>query len=95
MELRDLYRLSEIIKDNIEKQELPMDMLDNMEIKLIFNPTTFYGIDKEFYYLTHDSSYNGFVHSEEVNAKVNGVRFNIHPKREIVEEEEETPIEMI
>jgi hypothetical protein len=81
MELRHLYILSEMINDKIEKGELPMDILDKMEIKMIFSPTTFYGIDKEFYYLTHNSSYEGFVHSEVVNAKINGVKFNIHPER--------------
>lgn len=81
MELRHLYTLSEMINDKIEKNELPMDILDKMEIKMIFSPTTFYGIDKEFYYLTHNSSYEGFVHSEVVNAKINGVKFNIQPEQ--------------
>jgi hypothetical protein len=81
MELRHLYTLSEMINDKIGKNELPMDILDKMEIKMIFSPTTFYGIDKEFYYLTHNSSYEGFVHSEVVNAKINGVKFNIQPEQ--------------
>lgn len=93
MELRHLYTLSEMINEKIEKDELPIDILDKMEIKMVFNPTTFYGIDKEFYYLTHNSSYNGFVHSEVVNAKINGIRFNILPERPEVEEKEK--IEMI
>ena len=90
MELRHLYTLSELIKEKVDKEELPDDILDRMEIKLIFNPITFYGIDKEFYYLTHSNSYNGFVHSEAVNAKINGVKFYILP-----EKEEKQTIEMI
>lgn len=93
MELRHLYTLSEIIREKINTEELPLDILDNMEIKMVFSPTTFYGIDKEFYYLTHNSSYNGFVHSEVVNAKINGVKFNIHPERPQIEEKES--VEMI
>lgn len=93
MELRHLYALSEMINEKIEKEELPLDILDKMEIKMVFSPTTFYGIDKEFYYLTHNSSYEGFVHSEVVNAKINGVKFNIHPERPEVKEKE--VIEMI
>lgn len=86
MELRHLYTLSEMINDKIGKNELPMDILDKMEIKMMFSPTTFYGIDKEFYYLTHNNSYEGFVHSEVVNAKINGVKFNIQSEQ--IEEKE-------
>ena len=49
---------------------------------MVFKPTVFYGIDKEFYYMTHNNSYEGFVHSEMVNAKINGVKFNIVGERE-------------
>lgn len=86
MELRHLYTLSEMIKEKVDSEDLPEDILDKMEIKMVFNPTTFYGIDKEFYYITHNNSYDGFVHSEMVNAKINGVKFNILPeKKEVVE----------
>lgn len=90
MELRHLYTLSELIRGKVDSEDLPKDILDKMEIRLVFNPTTFYGIDKEFYYLTHSNSYNGFVHSEAVNAKINGVKFYILP-----EKEEKQSIEMI
>lgn len=80
MELRDLYTLSEIIHDSIDNNKLPKDVVNDIEIKVEFNPSTFYGVDKEFYYLTHNNSYKGFIHSQEVNAKINGVKFNIHQK---------------
>lgn len=82
MGLRDLYTLSETIRDKINNGDLPEEILDKMEIKMIFKPTVFYGIDKEFYYMTHNNSYEGFVHSEMVNAKINGVKFNIVGERE-------------
>ena len=82
MELRDIYKLSELIRENIETDDLPYDILDKMEIKMVFNPVVFYGIDKEFYYITHNNSYEGFVHSEMVNAKINGVKFNITPEKQ-------------
>jgi len=81
MELRHLYTLSEYIRQKVDLDELPKDMLEKMEIKLFFNPTTFYGIDKEFYYLTHNKTYNGFVHSDVVNATINGVKFLILPEQ--------------
>lgn len=82
MGLRDLYTLSETIRDKVNNDDLPEEILDKMEIKMVFKPTVFYGIDKEFYYMTHNNSYEGFVHSEMVNAKINGVKFNIVGERE-------------
>lgn len=81
MELRHLYTLSELICDNIDKDNLPKEIKDNIEITMHFPPVTFYGIDKEFYYLTHNNSYEGFEHSKDlVTATVNGIKFNILPK---------------
>ena len=82
MELRHLYKLSELIKENVDNGNLPKEILTDMEISLQFNPQTYYGIDKEFYYMTHNKSYEGFVHSENlVTATVNSVKFNILPKK--------------
>ena len=81
MELRDLYKLSELIKENVDNGNLPQEIVKDMEISLQFNPSTYYGIDKEFYYMTHNNSYEGFVHSENlVTATVNSVKFNILSK---------------
>ena len=81
MELRHLYKLSELIKENVDKENLPKEILTDMEISLRFNPPTYYGIDKEFYYMTHNNSYEGFVHSENlVTATVNSVKFKILSK---------------
>lgn len=81
MELRHLYTLSEIILEKIEKGDFPKEMKDDIEITMQFTPTTFYGIDKEFYYLTHNNSYDGFEHSKDmVTAIVNGIKFKIIPK---------------
>ncbi len=77
MELRHLYTLSESICEKISKEQLPEDILEDMEIRVFVPSLIFYGIDKEFYYITHNNSYNGFVHSDVVNAKINGVNFVI------------------
>lgn len=82
MELRHLYKLSEIICEKIENGELPNEMKDDMQVTMEFIPSTYYGIDKEFYYMTHNNSYEGFVHSPNlVTATVNGIKFNIMPKK--------------
>ena len=53
-----------------------------MAVTMEFIPSTYYGIDKEFYYMTHNNSYEGFVHSPNlVTATVNGIKFNIMPKK--------------
>ena len=71
-------------------------MLDKMEIKMLFSPTVFYGIDKEFYYITNNNSYKGFVHSDVDNATINGVKFLILPEKVEEEKVEEKEIsEMI
>lgn len=81
MDLKDIYTLSETIKGKIDKNELSDDTKDDMEIIIRVDGSTYYGIDKEFYYLTHNNSYEGFVHSEKlVKATVNGIKFNILPK---------------
>ena len=80
MELRHIYTLSELIREKIDKEDLPKDVMDKMEITMKFSPITFYGIDKEFYYMTHNNSYDGFVHSEVVNATINGIKFVLLPE---------------
>ena len=81
MELRDLYSLSELINNNIDKEIFPKEIKDNMEITAYFSPTTFYGIDKEFYYLTHNKSYEGFEHSKDlITATINGIKFKLYQK---------------
>lgn len=80
MELRHIYTLSELIREKIDKDDLPKDVMDKMEITMKFPPITFYGIDKEFYYMTHNNSYEGFVHSEVVNATINGIKFVLLPE---------------
>ncbi len=88
MELRHLYKLSEIIMENVNNGNLPEDILSNMEISLRFNPQIYYGIDKEFYFMTHNNSYDGFIHSADlVTARVNGVKFNISQEKETEKKE--------
>lgn len=80
MGLKEIYILSDLIQKSIKKEDLPKEIKENMVIHMQFPPATCYGIDKEFYYMTHNNSYEGFVHSPElVTATVNGIKFNITP----------------
>jgi len=87
MELRHLYTLSEMINEKIDKGDFPKEIEDNIEITVKLDPITFYGIDREFYYLTHGNSYKGFQHKNIVKAVVNGVNFNLLPKNDEKKEE--------
>lgn len=81
MGLKDLYVLSELICDKVDSGELSKDTVKDLMITINCNPNVFYGIDKEFYYMTHDNSYEGFVHSnDEINANVNGIHFKLVSK---------------
>ena len=86
MELRDLYILSELIRKNVDNGDLTPEVLEKAEIHITFTPITFYGVDKEFYYMTHNNSYDGFSHSDIVNATINGVKFNITAEEQAKEQ---------
>lgn len=82
MDLKHLYILSEIISEKIDNGDLSNDVMDDMEVVINLSPTIYYGIDKEFYYMTHGNSYEGFVHSEDmVIATINGIKFKLLPKK--------------
>lgn len=77
MDLNDVYNISNALIEKIEKGELKIKTLDNLTITISVAPHILYGIDKEFYRLTHDGETEGFVHKEEVEANINGVKFKI------------------
>ena len=56
MELRHIYKLSDIINESILENKIPKEILKDTVINVKVSPTTLYGIDKEFYRLTHDNS---------------------------------------
>lgn len=80
MELNDIYKISNAINDKIEQGELHKKVLGDLTIVVQVKPTILHGIDKEFYKLTHEGDTNGFVHSEEVNAVIDGIKFKIVSK---------------
>lgn len=83
MDLKSIFTLSDVIKKNIDDGELPKETTDDMVISIMLPPQIFYGVDKEFYYMTHGNSYDGFVHSTDmVTANINGISFNFYPKNE-------------
>ena len=54
-----------------------------MEICVTVSQQTFYGIDKQLYYMTHNNSYEGFEHTNTfITANIDGVNFKIVPKKE-------------
>lgn len=82
MELRHIYKLADIIKESVLNEKLPKSVLNDMTITVNVSPTTSYGIDKEFYRLTHNDSEEGFTHSKNIDATISGVSFSIKEKVE-------------
>ena len=80
MELRHIYKLADIINESILEEKLPKDVRNDITIVVNVSPTTAYGIDKEFYRLTHDNSDEGFVHSKDIDASISNVKFSIREK---------------
>lgn len=80
MELRHIYKISEIMNESIMKEKLPKEVLSDMTINIKVSPSTLYGIDKEFYCLTHNNSDEGFVHGGSIDAVIGNVKFNISCK---------------
>ena len=52
-----------------------------MYIHIQVNPDILYGIDKEFYRLSHDNSTEGFEHKSEIKVKLDSVNFIIDMKK--------------
>ena len=80
MELRHIYKLSDIINESILENKIPKEILKDTVINVKVSPTTLYGIDKEFHRLTHDNSDEGFKHSDTVEATISNVHFKITTK---------------
>lgn len=82
MELRHIYKIANILKESVLKEQLPKSVLKDMTITVNVSPTTSYGIDKEFYRMTHNDSDEGFVHSKNIDATISDVNFSIREKME-------------
>jgi len=82
MELRHIYKLADVINEAILEEKLPKEIRNDISIVVNVSPTTVYGIDKEFYRLTHNDNDDGFVHSKDIDATISNVKFNIREKVE-------------
>lgn len=85
--LNEIYAISEIFNKAIEDGVLKKSMLKNITVDLEVEPSILYGIDKELYYISHDETYDGFVHNEEVDIDLYHVKFkirSIEPKKDEV-----------
>lgn len=75
--LNEIYAISEIFNKAVEDGVLKKSMLKEITINLDVEPSILYGIDKELYYISHDETYDGFVHNEEVDIDLYHVKFKI------------------
>ena len=81
MGLKDLYTISELLGASMTKGEFDEDFKESALITLTIDPVKYYGIDKEFYRLSHDDSTEGFEHKSEIKVKIDNVNFIIDMKK--------------
>lgn len=80
MELKDIYNISDALIEKVKQGEIPKKVLKNITISVNVSPSILYGIDKEFYRLTHDGDMDDFKHSDTIEANINGINFKINKK---------------
>lgn len=81
MELRHIYMMADMVNDKIKDKSFPTNAKKDIEIHVTVSQPTFYGIDKQLYFETHNNSYEGFEHTGTmINACIDGVNFKITPK---------------
>ena len=80
MNLDNIYAISNAINEQIIQGNIKKEQLEDMYIHIQVNPDILYGIDKEFYRLSHDDSTEGFEHKSEIKVKLDSVNFIIDMK---------------
>lgn len=75
MELNDVYSIANAINESIMKGDIKPKTLEDFTIEVKVSPTILYGIDKEFYRLSHENDVSGFEHGDEVNAVIDNIKF--------------------
>lgn len=75
MELNDAYLLTNILNEKINDGTLNKELLNNITIVVNVTPSILYGIDKEFYRISHEDSMEGFKHTQKVAARIDNVNF--------------------
>ena len=80
MNLDNIYAISNAINEQVIQGKIKKEQLEDMYIHIQVNPDILYGIDKEFYRLSHDDSTEGFEGRSEIDVKLDGVKFIIGMK---------------
>lgn len=81
MDLNNVYALTNSINEEVVKGNLNKNDLNDIVISVLVEPNILYGIDKEFYRISHEGSSDGFTHTSEVRAKLDRINFIFKPKK--------------
>lgn len=75
MELKNVYTIANSINESIMKGELDKSVLNDLVMTVKVAPNILYGIDKEFYRISHNDTTEGFKHTNKVVAKIDSINF--------------------
>lgn len=75
MELNDAYLIANVLNEKINDGTLNKDILNNITININVSPSILYGIDKEFYRISHEDSMEGFKHTSKIMARIDNINF--------------------
>lgn len=81
MELRHIYNIATVLTEAFKTDELVGADIKDMTLQVKVTPQTLMRIDQEFYRQTHNMSLDGFQHSDDINAVIDGVHFLITGKK--------------
>lgn len=78
MDLNNVYSVVNILNEAVVKGVIEKKVLKEMTISVNVSPSILFGIDKEFYKMSHDNSLDGFVHTNKVYATIDNVRIEFN-----------------
>lgn len=74
VDLNNVYSIVNILNEAVVKGSIEKKVLKEITISVNVSPSILFGIDKEFYKISHDNSLDGFVHTDKVCATIDNIR---------------------
>ena len=85
MDLSSVYSVVNILNEGVVKGNIDRKILREITISVNVSRSILFGIDKEFYKISHENSLDGFVHTDKVYATIDNVRIEFIKDKNIKE----------